>query len=115
MGAYGMDAAVSTTCTRGHRSKEAHASSLPQYYLAEVVLVATSCGSACIAQVSGPVWAVAPSTEHKKTPRITQNGQPGHKWQPKTIKFCRVPTPPPRRQARVAEWLLTDVKAHHEH
>eukprot|EP00966_Prymnesium_polylepis_P086385 1999956-Prymnesium_polylepis.1 len=25
---------------------------------------------------TGPMWAVEPSTEHKKTPRITQNGQP---------------------------------------
>ena len=37
------------------------------YYLPQVVLVDISCGSACIAQVSGPMWAVAPSTEHKNT------------------------------------------------
>ena len=43
------------------------------------------------------------------------NRAPGHKWQPKTLKSCRVPTPPPRRLVGVAEWLLTDVKAHHEH
>eukprot|EP00966_Prymnesium_polylepis_P192502 4461831-Prymnesium_polylepis.1 len=37
-----------------------------EYYLPQVVLVDISCGSACLAQVSGPMWAVAPSTEHTR-------------------------------------------------